>query len=69
MNFNLLWQLMYFVISTNDQSLWNKRVWFEHEQQLHNVHHNLVYLVYIETKNLDTRTLRHDNWKSVQPNL
>ena len=27
---------MYFVINTNAQSLWNKRVWFEHEQQLHN---------------------------------
>ena len=27
---------MYFVINTNDQSLWNKRVWFEHDQQLHN---------------------------------
>ena len=36
MNFNFLWKLMYFVINTNDQSLWNKRVWFEHEQQLHN---------------------------------
>ena len=36
MNFNFLWKLMYFVSNTNDQSLWNKRVWFEHEQQLHN---------------------------------
>ena len=36
MNFNFLWKLIYFVINTNDQSLWNKRIWFEHEQQLHN---------------------------------